>query len=67
MFISPLDDQNVIASLAHQVVDAVIVATGVLDEDFFAGSFGSVHADVQEVVTLTKSFKVNKNFTFIIF
>lgn len=59
MLFTPLDDQNVIATLTNHVVDIEDIATGVFDETFFARTLRAVHADIQDVVALWKKFKIN--------
>lgn len=59
---TPLDDQNVIASLTNHVVDVEDIATGVFDEALFAGSFRPVHADIQNVVAWNLINFVSLNF-----
>lgn len=54
MLLTPLNNQNVIAALANQIVDVVDIAASVFDEALFAGSLGAVHADVEDVVSYIK-------------
>lgn len=43
--VAPFHQQDVVATFAHQVVDLVLVAAGVLDEHLVAGSLRSVNAN----------------------
>lgn len=43
--VAPFYQQDVVATFAHQVVDLVLVAAGVLDEHLVAGSLWSVNAN----------------------
>lgn len=43
--VAPFYQQDVVATFAHQVVDLILVASGVLDEHFVAGSLWSVNAN----------------------
>lgn len=43
--VAPFYQQDVVATFAHQIVDLVLVASGVLDEHLVAGSFRSVNAN----------------------
>lgn len=51
MIISPLDNDNVLAPLAHQVAHVVVVAADVLHVNLLAGSLGSVNSNEDYVVT----------------
>ena len=51
MIITPFNENDVVSSFAHQVADVVVVAPCVFHVNLFARSFGSVYADVQDVVT----------------
>lgn len=45
MVVAPLDQQDVVATLAHQIVYLVLVAAGMLDEHLVAGALRSVNAN----------------------
>lgn len=45
MVVAPFYQQNVVATFANQVVYLVLVAAGMLDEHFVAGSLRSVNAN----------------------
>lgn len=51
MVIAPFDDDDVFAPFAHQVTHVVIITSRVLHKNFLAWSFGSVYADIENVVT----------------
>lgn len=43
--VAPFYQQDVVATFAHQIVDLVLVASGMLDEHLVAGSLWSVNAN----------------------
>ena len=51
MIVSPFYDNDVFSSFADQVVHVVIVAAYVLHGYFVAWTFGSIHTNVQDIVT----------------
>ena len=51
MLVPPLDKDDVIAALLHDVVNRVTVAALVFDDDFFARNFRPVDADEETVVS----------------
>lgn len=50
MIVAPLDNQDVVASLAYKILDVEVVVSLVLDRHFVTGSFGPVQANVDDVV-----------------
>ena len=51
MIISPLDNDDVIASFSHYVTNGVLVAPLVFDKDFLTRSLGSVNSDEKNIST----------------
>lgn len=49
MFISPLDNDNVVSPVSDHVPALIVVLAFVLELDFVAGAFGTVDADVEDV------------------
>lgn len=66
MFISPLDDDDVLSPISDDVPAFIVVLSFVLELNFIAGSFGAVDADVEDVITLTKEGKLNFGFHYIL-
>jgi hypothetical protein len=46
MIISPLHDDNVLASIPHYVVYLVVVATHMLDEHLFTWALRPIHTHI---------------------
>lgn len=51
MVVAPLDDDDVLSPVPHDVPALVIVLPFVLELHLVAGAFGSVNAYVEDVVT----------------
>lgn len=54
MLFTPLNNQNVVTTLANQIVDVINVATSVFDEALFAWTFWTIHTDIEDVVACEK-------------
>lgn len=51
MFISPLDDDDVVSPVSDDVPALVVVLALVFQLDFIAGTLGAVDADIENVIT----------------
>ena len=51
MIFAPLNDDNVVASIADGIVHLIVVVTQMFHEDFVAWSFRSVNSDEKQVVS----------------
>jgi hypothetical protein len=50
MIISPLNNDDVLASIPHNIVDLIIVATHMFDEHLFTWALGTIYTHIQDVV-----------------
>lgn len=50
MFVTPLDKNDVVAAVLHDVVDGVAMAADVLDQHLLAGDLRPVDSDKEAVV-----------------
>lgn len=50
MIISPLHNDNVLASIPHNIVYLVVVATHMFDEHLFTWALGPIHPHIQNIV-----------------
>jgi hypothetical protein len=57
VFVTPLDKDDVVASLLDDVVDAVPVAADVLDDHLLAGHFRPEDSDEQTVVSWNRCYE----------
>jgi len=51
MLISPLDQQNMVATILHYVIYLIVMVANMLNEHFFARVLGTNHTHVQDVFT----------------
>lgn len=51
MIFAPLNNDNVVASIADGIVHLIVVVTQMFHEDFIARSFRSVNSDEEQVVS----------------
>lgn len=50
MVFAPFNKEHILSAIAHQILHIVVVVASVLHMELLAGSLGSVHAHVQDVI-----------------